>query len=235
MPDAESPPPVSPWRWGRWLLLVALASGAVALRLLGLDDALWDHLRNNRAALKDWADAHFTAALLLFFGVYVVVIGLSLPLSTVFGLAAGFLFGRGWGLVLISCASTAGATVAFLVSRYLLRDPLRVRLGRRLEVIDRGVARDGAYYLLSLRLVALVPFWLINLGMGLTGMRLRTFWWATQLGMLPANFLFVNAGTELGEIDSPRGLLSPGVLVSLAALGLVPLALRFVVRRLRRG
>jgi uncharacterized membrane protein YdjX (TVP38/TMEM64 family) len=215
MADEETPPAVSRPRRGRWLLLVALVAGVVALRLLGLDDALWDHLRNNRGALKEWADDHFAAALLLFFGVYVVVIGLSLPLGTVFGLAAGFLFGRWWGLILISCASTTGATVAFLVSRYLLRDLVRARLGPRLEAIDRGVTRDGAYYLLSLRLVALVPFWLINLGMGLTGMRLRTYWWATQLGMLPANFLFVNAGTELGTIDSPRGLLSPGVLVSL--------------------
>jgi len=231
------PPPTSGSlpRWARWLIVAALVAAAVAIRLSRSDDALWQELRDNRVALKDWTEEHFAAAMLLFFAVYVVVIGLSLPLSTIFGLAAGFLFGRWWGVLLISCASTSGATVAFLGSRYLLRDFVRARLGRRFEALDRGVVTDGAYYLLTLRLVALVPFWLINLGMGLTGMRLRTYWWATQLGMLPANIIFVNAGTELGAIESPRGLLAPGVLLSLAALALVPLAIRFVVGRLRSG
>jgi uncharacterized membrane protein YdjX (TVP38/TMEM64 family) len=215
------------------VLLLALLAALVTLHFLGLDERFWPVLKDNHAALEAWVQDHFALAVLLFFLVYVVVIGLSIPVAVLFSLAAGALFGRWWGTLITSFASTSGATVAFLVSRYLLRDTVRRWLGERLEAFDRGLERDGAYYLISLRLVALVPFWLINLGMGLTRLPLRTYWWASQLGMLPATFLFVNAGTKLGELESPRGILTPDVLVSLGLLALFPLAVRAVHRRLR--
>lgn len=221
----------SSFRWVRWLVLALGVGVLLALHLAGLDDRFWPYLKSNHALLLEAVDQRFVLALLMFFVIYVVVIGLSIPISVLFGLAAGALFGRVMGTVLISFAATSGATAAFLVSRYLLGDLVRQRLGARLNALDQGVARDGAYYLLTLRLLPVVPFVLINLGMGVTRMRLRTYWWATQLGMLPANVLFVNAGTELGKMESPRGVLDPSVIISLVLLGLFPLAVRLVLRR----
>jgi uncharacterized membrane protein YdjX (TVP38/TMEM64 family) len=169
-------------------------------------------------------------SLLLFFLVYAAVTGLSLPVAAPLSLAAGALFGRWLGTAVVSAASTLGATAAFFSSRYVLRDFVRRRLGPRLEALDRGLDEDGAFYLLTLRLVPLVPFFLVNLGMGLTRVRLRTFVWVSWLGMLPGTFLYVNAGTELARVASPADALSPEVLLSLAALGVVPLALRLLLK-----
>ena len=129
----------------------------------------------------------------------------------------------------MSLAATVGGTLAFLCTRYLFRDWVRQRFGDRLATVNRGVERDGACYLLALRLVPFVPFFLVNLGMGLTPMRVRTFLWASLLGMVPGTFLYVNAGTELGRLTSPLGILSPNVLLSLTLLGVVPLVLRRLV------
>jgi uncharacterized membrane protein YdjX (TVP38/TMEM64 family) len=149
-------------------------------------------------------------------------------------LVGGFLFDRWLGTVVVSFASTAGATLNFLITRYLLRDFVQQRWGKWLEPIDRGVEADGAFYLLTLRLVPAFPFFVVNALMGLTPMRLGTYWWVSQLGMLPATFLYVNAGTELGRITTPEGILSPTVLISLALLGVVPLALRKLLQWRRR-
>jgi uncharacterized membrane protein YdjX (TVP38/TMEM64 family) len=151
----------------------------------------------------------------------------------VLSLAGGALFGRWIGTAIVSVASTAGATGAFLACRYLFRDLLQVRWGRLLRPIDRGLEADGPYYLLTLRLVPAFPFFLINAAMGLTRMPVATFWWVSQLGMLPGTFLYLNAGAELGRITSPRDVLSPGVLVSLTLLGVVPLLARRAFSRPR--
>jgi uncharacterized membrane protein YdjX (TVP38/TMEM64 family) len=224
--------------WGRWLV-AALAVGAVAAFFaLGLQRYLtWEALLAHRDQLKGYVDEHWWTALLVYFLIYVAVTGLSLPVAVVLSLAGGALFGRWWGTAVTSFASTAGATSAFLLSRYVLRDFVQRRWGRRLEAINRGLERDGSYYLLSLRLVPAFPFFLINLALGLTRMRVWTFWWVSQLGMLPGTFLYLNAGTELRDLHSPKDVWSPGLLASFALLAVFPLLVRQAVRwwQRRRG
>jgi uncharacterized membrane protein YdjX (TVP38/TMEM64 family) len=190
----------------------------------------WEYLHAHLDLLRDEKQQHLLLTLVLFILVYVSVTSLSLPVATALGLVAGALFGRLLGTGVVILAATLGATLAFLSSRYLFRDWVQRRFGSRLAAMNRGVEQDGAYYLLTLRLVPVFPFFLVNLGMGLTPLRARTFAWVSLLGMVPGTFLYVNAGAELGRIDSPQGILSPGVLIALALLGLVPLALRLVLR-----
>lgn len=159
----------------------------------------------------------------LYFLVYVAVTAFSLPGATVMTLVGGAVFGLGWGLLLVSFASTLGATLAFLIARFLLRDWVQSRFGDRLGTINRGIKREGAFYLFGLRLVPLFPFFVINLVMGLTPLRAITFYWVSQLGMLPGTLVYVNAGTELGQIESLSGILSPGLILSFVLLGLFPL------------
>ena len=161
-----------------------------------------------------------------FFALYVAVASLSLPGAALLTLAGGGIFGLGWGLLLVSFASTLGATVSFLVARFVLRATVQERFGARLQDINRGVEREGALYLFSLRLVPLVPFFVINLAMGLTSMRTRTFYWVSQLGMLAGTAVYVNAGTQLGQLQSLKGVVSPGLLGSFVLLGLFPLLAR---------
>ncbi|MEH6649751.1 MAG: FAD-dependent oxidoreductase [Motiliproteus sp.] len=158
-----------------------------------------------------------------FFLIYVLVTALSLPGAAVMTLAAGALFGFGWGLLLVSFASSIGATIAFIVSRYLFRGGLERRFGNQLQSINEGIERDGAFYLFTLRLVPIFPFFVINLVMGLTHLRTLTFYWVSQIGMLAGTMVFVNAGTQLGQIDSLSGILSPGLLASFCLLGIFPL------------
>lgn len=166
---------------------------------------------------------------LVFFVVYVAVTGLSLPGAAIMTLAAGALFGLLIGTVLVSFASTLGATLAFLVSRFLLRDMVQQRFGKKLDAIDRGIEREGAFYLFALRLVPAFPFFVINLAMGLTKLPTLTFFWVSQLGMLLGTIVFVNAGTQLAQIESLGGLLSPGLIGSFVLLGLFPLIARKIL------
>jgi uncharacterized membrane protein YdjX (TVP38/TMEM64 family) len=217
-------------RAGRWLLAAVLLAAVAGLYALGLHRYLsWEYLRTHLDELRAGVGEHLPVALLVFFLVYVAVTALSLPAAAVLTLAAGALFGRWLGTAVASLASSVGATLAFLLSRYLFRDWVQRRFGGRLEAINRGIERDGAYYLFTLRLVPAVPFFLVNLGMGLTRMPARTFLWVSLLGMLPGTFLYANAGTALATINSPRDVLSPTVLISLALLGLVPLVLRLLL------
>jgi pyruvate/2-oxoglutarate dehydrogenase complex dihydrolipoamide dehydrogenase (E3) component/uncharacterized membrane protein YdjX (TVP38/TMEM64 family) len=161
--------------------------------------------------------------------VYIAVTALSLPGATVLTLAGGAIFGLGLGTLVTSFASSIGATLAFLAARHLFRDVVKRRFGARLDAIDAGLAKDGAWYLFTLRLVPLVPFFVINLLMGLTRMKATTFYVVSQIGMLPGTLLYVNAGTELARIDSLRGILSPAVVGSLVLLGIFPLIARAVL------
>lgn len=154
---------------------------------------------------------------------YVIVTALSLPGAAIMTLAAGALFGLGWGLLIVSFASSIGATLAFLVSRYMLQDTVQKRFGDRLKAFNEGIEKEGAFYLFTLRLVPIFPFFLINLLMGLTTIRAVTFYWASQLGMLAGTFVFVNAGTQLGQLESLSGILSPPLLLSFVLLGVFPL------------
>ena len=165
--------------------------------------------------------------------VYVLVTALFLPGAAVMTLAGGALFGFWPALLVVSFASTIGATLALLVSRFLLRDWVQGRFGDRLKAINAGIEAEGAFYLFSLRLVPIFPFFLINLAMGLTPLRSATFYWISQLGMLPGTAVYVNAGTQLGQIESAAGILSPQILLSFALLGLFPLAAKKILALLK--
>jgi dihydrolipoamide dehydrogenase len=165
----------------------------------------------------------------VFFAVYVAVCALSLPGAAIMTLAAGAIFGLGWGTLIVSFASSIGATLAFLASRYVLRDSIQSKFGARLADIDKGIEKEGAFYLFTLRLVPLIPFFVINLVMGLTKMKAATFYWVSQLGMLAGTLVFVNAGTQLAKIDSLKGILSPGLIGSFVLLGLFPLIAKKIV------
>lgn len=157
------------------------------------------------------------------FVLYVLVAALSLPGALIMTLAMGALFGLTVGTLLVSFASSIGATLAFLAARFVLRDTVQQRFGDKLKAINDGVAKDGALYLFTLRLVPVFPFFLINLLMGLTPMRARTFYWVSQLGMLAGTLVFVNAGTQLAQLQSLSGILSPGLLFSFSLLGIFPI------------
>ncbi len=230
----EAPAPPIPRRWSRWLLAALLLLAVAAFYALGLSGYFsWDSLRGRIDQWQAEVRQHLGMALLIFFGIYVAATALSLPVATGLTLIGGALFDRWLGTAVVSVSSTLGATLAMLASRHVLRDWVQRRFGRRLEALQQGVERDGAYYLLMLRLVAVFPFFLINLGMGLTRMPARTFAAVSWLGMLPATFVYVNAGREWGNIHKPADVLSPGVLLALVLLGLLPLVARKLVRIVR--
>ncbi|QGG79052.1 SidA/IucD/PvdA family monooxygenase [Litorivicinus lipolyticus] len=181
------------------------------------------NLKSQQAVLDALVAARPILSALVFGLIYVAVAALSLPGAVILTLAGGALFGLGWGLLLVSFASSVGATLAFLISRTLLRDAVLRRFGSNLRAINDGVEKDGAFYLFGLRLVPVFPFFVINLVMGLTPIKAPTFYWVSQLGMLPGTAVFVNAGTQLAGIESLAGLLSPGLLLSFALLGVFPI------------
>jgi len=154
--------------------------------------------------------------------IYILVTSLSLPGAVVMTLAGGALFGLLTGTIVVSFASTIGATLACFVSRFILRDWVQGKLGNKLKTINEGIEREGAFYLFTLRLIPVFPFWLINLVMGLTKMPLKTYYIVSQVGMLPGTIVYVNAGKELAKIYSPSGILSPGLILSFVLLGLFP-------------
>jgi uncharacterized membrane protein YdjX (TVP38/TMEM64 family) len=164
-----------------------------------------------------------------FFMCYVLMAAFSLPGAVVMGLAGGAIFGFWVATIAVSFASSVGATLAFLLSRYLFRDVVQRRFGDSLVAMNEGVAREGAWYLFTLRLIPVFPFFIINLLMGLTPMPVRTFYWVSQLGMLGGTMVFVNAGKELGRLESLSGILSPSILVAFALLGLFPLMVKKLV------
>ncbi|MCK6432272.1 MAG: FAD-dependent oxidoreductase [Burkholderiaceae bacterium] len=214
----------------RWWMLVTLG-GLLAL-FFGLDLGRFLSLaaiKESQADLLAWRDEQPLVAGLLFFASYVAVTALSLPGAAVMTLAAGALFGLGWGTVIVSFASSIGATVAFLVARWLLGGWVQSRFGDRLASMNAGIAKEGGFYLFTLRLVPVLPFFVINLAMGVTKLRTWTFYWVSQLGMLAGTLVYVNAGTQLARIESLSGIVSPGVLGSLVLLGVFPLIAKRVV------
>ena len=191
-------------------------------------------LKARQAQFAAYYAEHRLLTLSLYFLLYVVVTALSLPGAAVMTLAGGALFGFLPALVVVSFASSIGATLAFLVSRYLLRDWVQTRFRKRLKTLNAGIERDGAFYLFTLRLVPIFPFFVINLVLGLTPMRTLTFYWVSQVGMLPGTAVYVNAGTQLGQIESLSGILSPELLLSFALLGVFPLLARRAVDFLKK-
>jgi pyruvate/2-oxoglutarate dehydrogenase complex dihydrolipoamide dehydrogenase (E3) component/uncharacterized membrane protein YdjX (TVP38/TMEM64 family) len=214
----------------KWLLVLALTS--VVGLYLALDLGQYLNLQTLKAqqqAIEAYRTDNPGLSVALYFSAYVVMAALSLPGAALLTLAGGAVFGLLWGVVIVSFASSIGATLAFLISRFLLRDWVQQRFGQRLQAIDEGVKREGAFYLFTLRLVPVFPFFLVNLLSGLTGMKARTFYWVSQLGMLAGTVVYVNAGTQLAKIDSLSGILSPGLLGSFALLGVFPLLARKIV------
>ena len=208
-------------------VVLVIAALVVAFFVFDLNQYLnLEALKAQQTALEAQVSAQPLFAAAVFFAAYVVATALSLPGAALLTLIGGALFGLGWGLLLVSFASTLGATLAMLISRFLLRDWVMRRFGRRFKAINKGVEREGAFYLFALRLVPIFPFFLINLAMGLTRLPARTFWWVSQLGMLPGTLVYVNAGRELGQLDSLGGILSPGLIGAFVLLGVFPLIAR---------
>jgi dihydrolipoamide dehydrogenase len=170
----------------------------------------------------------------VFFAIYVAVTALSLPGAAILTLAAGALFGLLQGLIIVSFASSVGATLAFLVARFILRDTVRNKFSEKLNKIDKGVEKQGAFYLFTLRLVPVFPFFLINLLMGLTAIKTWTFYWVSQVGMLAGTVVYVNAGTQLAQIDSLSGIVSPGLIFSFVLLGIFPWIAKGIVGLVNR-
>lgn len=182
-----------------------------------------DYLKSRQQAFYGYYSDHMFLTLFTYMLIYMAMAALSLPGAAVMTLAGGALFGLFTGTVVVSFASSIGATLAFLVARFLLRDFVRKKFGARLETLDKGIQKDGAFYLFTLRLVPVFPFFVINLAMGLTAMRVLTFYLVSQAGMLAGTLVYVNAGTQLAKIETLKGIVSPGLLFSFALLGIFPL------------
>ncbi len=213
-----------PSYWKKLLIILALGVLIGLFFIFDLQRYLTlTELKSRQAEFQAFYDGNRLFSLAGFFLLYVVVTALSLPGAAVMTLAGGALFGFWPALLVVSFSSTLGATLAFLVSRFLLRDWVQQKFGGRLATINTGIEKEGASYLFSLRLVPLFPFFVINLVMGLTPMPARTFYWVSQIGMLAGTAVYVNAGTQLGQINSLSGILSPGLLISFVLLGLFPL------------
>ncbi|MDP3334292.1 MAG: FAD-dependent oxidoreductase [Methylococcaceae bacterium] len=194
-----------------------------------------ESLKSQQTAIADYRQAHPFLAITLYAALYVAVTGLSLPGAAILTLAGGAVFGVLWGTLIVSFASSIGATLAFLAARFLLRDWVKSRFSARLQSIDEGVSRDGAFYLFTLRLVPVFPFFMINLAMGLTPIKTRTFYWVSQIGMLAGTVVYVNAGTQLAKIDSLSGILSPALLGSFALLGVFPLGAKKMLEFIKQS
>lgn len=204
--------------------------------LLGLNFGQYLTLENAKAQhalLNESIESNFAVAALTYFIAYILITAFSIPGAAVVTLLGAALFGFWTSLALVSFASTIGATLAFLSSRFLLRDWVQNKFGEKLETINKGVDKDGAFYLFSLRLIPVFPFFLINLLMGLTPMKVSKYYLTSQLGMLPGTAVYLNAGTQLAEIDSLSGIVSPSVLLSFALLGLFPIIAKWVMAKFR--
>lgn len=212
------------------LIFVFIALAAVLFFVFDLDKFLTlEYLKNYRQEFQLFYDQNPLLTISSFFLTYILVVGLNLPGAAVLGLAGGAMFGFTVGVVIISFASSIGATLACFFSRYLFKDYVQRKFGDRLDKVNRGFEEEGAFYLFSMRLIPAIPFVVINLIMGLTPMRLRTFYWVSQVGMLPGTMVYVNAGKELGQIDSLSGIVQPNVLISFVLLGIFPLLVKKVV------
>ncbi|WP_053031589.1 TVP38/TMEM64 family protein, partial [Vibrio cholerae] len=213
------------------IVLIAIAALLVTQfsQYLTLDVA-----KAKQAELANYIDAHLLQAALIYFVVYVLLTAFSIPGATVVTLLGAALFGFWLSLLLASFASTIGATLAFLSSRFLLRDWVQAKFADKLQTINQGIERDGAFYLLSLRLIPIFPFFLINLVMGLTPISTWRYYWVSQLGMLPGTAVYLNAGTQLAEISSLGEIVSLPVLASFVLLGVFPIVVKWLMGKFQQ-
>lgn len=222
------------WWWLRGALVLVVLCLVTAFFLSGAQHHLdLATLQRRREWLAAMQAMHPWRLAFAFFGVLIAVVLLSLPLLTVMTLAAGAIFGLFEGTVLVSFGSAIGATLVMLASRFVFKDGIRRRFAHRLHKIDAGIEHDGAFYLLNIRLVPVFPFFLVNLLMGLTHIRARTYYWVTQIGMLAGVAVYVNAGTRIGHARTAAQLVSIPMIVSLALLTVLPVASRWMIKRAR--
>ncbi len=222
-------------RFAKTLLIATIIILIVAFFAFDLQRFLTlDYLKDRQQAFADFYTANRLLTIAIYFALYIIVTALSLPGAAVMTLAGGALLGFWVALVTVSFASTIGATLAFLVSRFLLRDWVQGKFGDKLKAINEGVEREGSFYLFTLRLVPLFPFFVINLVMGLTPMRTLSYYWVSQVGMLAGTMVYVNAGTQLGQLESAAGILSPGILISFVLLGIFPLIAKRIIEVVNR-
>ncbi len=222
------------------LLVFGLVFAVVAALYSQFSDQLTlENLATQESALRDYQQQHPVLIYGIAFLLYVAVTGLSLPGAAVLTLSYGWYFGLVPAFILVSFASTAGATVAFMLSRYLFRDTIQRRFGDRLADFNKALEQEGAFYLFTLRLIPAVPFFVINVVMGLTPMRVWTFWWISQLGMLAGTFVYVYAGSSVPDLTTlaekgTSGILTPQLFVAFAVLGLFPLTVKKIMQAVRK-
>ena len=236
MTHAVPEPRTTPWSK---LAVLALVVAAIVGGYLQFGEALsFEGIAAQESSLRGYQTAQPVLVLGVAFAIYVAVTGLSLPGAAVLTLVFGWYFGFLPGLLLVSFASTTGASLAFLMSRYILRGSIQSRFGDKLATFNDALARDGAFYLFTLRLVPAVPFFVINLVMGLTPVRLGAYWWVSQLGMLPGTAVYVYAGATVPDLQTlseqgAGGILSPQLLAAFVFLGIFPLLVKLVMKRCR--
>lgn len=241
--NSSTPPPEPTTKPGRsplkWILLLALVIVGAGLFWKFGDHLSLSKLAQHETALREAKDSNpmivYPLALLL----YVLVTGLSLPGAGVMSLAYAWYFGFWQGVILVSFASTAGATIAFLLSRFFFQDTVQKKFGERIQKFNQAFRDEGPFYLFSLRLIPVVPFFIINLAMGLTPIRAATFWWVSQVGMLPGTAAYVYAGSQFPSLKTlsekgASGIVTPGLLIAFAILGLMPLTLKKLVPIFRK-
>lgn len=211
-------------------ILIAVVGLIAAFKIFDLGQYLTlSYIKASQERFTALYAGHRAMVIAAYMAIYILVTSLSLPGAAVLTLAGGALFGIWVGTLVVSFASTAGATLACLVSRFLLRDWVQSKFGDKLTTVNQGVEKEGAFYLFTLRLIPVFPFFVINLVMGLTKLPLLTFYWVSQLGMFPGTIVYVNAGKELAKVDSPSGILSPGLIFSFVLLGLFPITVKKLV------
>ena len=219
---------------GKIILLVVIVVLISSFFLFDLGQYVsFDSLKARQGDIETYYAGNQFKTTMFFFFTYVLFTGLSLPAAAILTLAAGAIFGLIFGTILVSFASTIGATLAFLASRYLFWDVVQNRFADNLKVINQGIEKDGAFYLFTLRLVPVFPFFIINLVMGLTPIRTLTYALVSQIGMLAATIVFVNAGTQLAKIEEASDILSPQLIASFVVLGLFPLIAKKLIDLLR--
>ncbi|MBS7807451.1 bifunctional TVP38/TMEM64 family protein/FAD-dependent oxidoreductase [Variovorax sp. PCZ-1] len=217
------------------ILILALIAAIIAFFALDLGRFFTlDFIKQSQARFGELYAAKPALVIGSFFAIYVAVTALSLPGAAIMTLAGGAIFGLVVGLIVVSFASTIGATLAFLAARFALGESVQKKFGSRMAEINKGIEKEGAFYLFTLRLVPLVPFFVINLLMGLTKMKTWTFFWVSQVGMLLGTAVFVNAGTQLAKIDSLKGILSPGLIGSFVLLGIFPIIAKKIIEALKK-
>jgi uncharacterized membrane protein YdjX (TVP38/TMEM64 family) len=215
---------------GKILILILISAAIAVFFFFDLQRYLaFEYLKSGQQAFQSYYIEHKLFTIAVYMLMYITVAALSLPGAAVMTLAGGALFGFWIGLVLVSFASTIGATLAFLVSRFLLKDYVQNKFRDKLKAVNDGIEKEGAFYLFTLRLVPLFPFFIINIVMGLTPVRTAVFYIVSQVGMLPGTIVYVNAGTQLAKIESVKGILSPGLILSFALLGIFPLIVKKII------